>query len=99
MCFDAAEECTDRCLQARLVRGDACELLRRCRCAPLLAAEELDVDADGQPDLAQCLGRMAEPNPGRCLELANRAQPESGSDVLPTAACPDALEFIRDPTP
>jgi len=95
--MDATEECDRRCLQARMVRGDPCELLRRCRCAPLRDDADLDADGDDQPDLAECLGRLSEPNPGRCLELANRTQPEGGGDLLPTAACPDAPEFIHDP--
>jgi len=97
LCVDGVAECGRRCLDARIVRGDPCEMLRSCRCAPLLDAPEVDVDANGEPDLAECLGRLNEPNPALCLEAANRAQPDADGEVLPRAACPDALTFIRDP--
>lgn len=97
LCVDGIEACSRRCLAARTVRGDPCEMLRRCRCAPLLDDPGLDADSNGQADLAECLARFSEPNPALCREAANRTTPDVEGELLPETACPDALTFIRDP--
>jgi len=96
-CVDAEAECARRCLMGRIVRGDPCRMLQRCRCAPLFDDPERDADADGIPDLDACLERFdrSDEGPDACLEGALLATP-GGAPPLPTLACPDAETFVAD---
>ena len=96
-CVDAVEECSARCLAARLVRGDPCEMLGRCRCAPLLPEPFLDADGNGEPDLTECLSRLPTSSDEVCRQAARESEPAFGGQDLPSRACPDAAEFVSDP--
>ena len=96
-CIDAEAECARRCLMGRVVRGDPCRMLQRCRCAPLFDDPDRDTDRDGVRDLDACLDRfdLGAEGGGACLDAARRESTDS-LDPLPTADCPDADLFIDD---
>jgi hypothetical protein len=96
VCLDPLEECNDRCLWARMVRGDACQMLQRCRCAPLLPQPRLDSDSNGLADLDECLQSLPRGRGEDCEVEASRTAGPSAIG-LPRTACPDAAEFISEP--
>ncbi len=97
ICIDAEAECARRCLMGRVVRGDPCRMLQRCRCAPLFDDPTRDTDADGVADLGACLNRfdLSGEGPGACLDAARRESTDS-LNPLPEADCPDAELFVDD---
>lgn len=96
-CLDPEVECARRCLAGRVVRGDPCRMLQRCRCAPLFDDPDRDVDQDGVRDLDACLDRfdLGRVGGSACRDAARRESTDS-LDPLPTADCPDAELFVDD---
>ena len=97
VCVDAVRECRARCLRSRVVRGDSCNMLRRCRCAPLLAEPDRDDDGNNVADLAQCLARFSTSDQDTCQAAAESSIPVGDGATLPTEPCPDAATFLQDP--
>ena len=98
VCLDPVAECDRRCLAARVVRGDPCDMLRSCRCAPLAGDPSRDADGDGRPDVEACRERFSLGDPAACMDAARR-ESTTGLDPLPSADCPDADGFVDDLQP
>jgi len=97
VCIDPDAECARRCLMGRVVRGDPCRMLQRCRCAPLFDDADRDVDRDGVRDLDACLEAFdfRDEGPEACLNAARRESTDS-TNPLPSADCPDVDLFVDD---
>ncbi len=97
LCIDAQAECDRRCLMGRVVRGDPCQMLQRCRCATLFDEPALDVNNDGERDLDTCLRENDFRGEGsdKCADEATQSSTDT-LKPLPANDCPDADLFVDD---